>query len=126
MSPPNPKGGRGSIIETLQVSAAVIEELKDVRDDLTDDEKAILDKAVAVAKTADEVQKLVKQYKVTEETLKGLSGDSVDDAVIKKLRTIVGRLIRGEQRFLDVVKAAIGSDVTFESVKKRVLRHAVV
>ena len=114
------------IIEALQVSAAVIEELKDVRDDLTDDEKAILDKAVAVAKTADEVQKLVKQYKVTEETLKGLSGDSVDDAVIKKLRTIVGRLICGEQRFLDVVKAAISSDVTFESVKKLVLRHAVV
>jgi hypothetical protein len=44
------------------VSAAVIEELKDVRDDLTDDEKAILDKAVAVAKTAADVQKLVKQY----------------------------------------------------------------
>jgi hypothetical protein len=51
------------IIETLQVSTAIIEELKQVREDLTDEDKAVLDKAVAVSQTADEIQKLIKQFK---------------------------------------------------------------
>jgi hypothetical protein len=114
------------IIETLQVSAAIIEDLKHVREDLTDEEKAVLDKAVAVAKTADAIQRLVKQYKVTEKTLEDLSADAVDDAIIKKLRSILGRMIRGEQRFLDLVKATVGSDAMFESVKTLVLKHAAL
>ena len=111
------------IIETLQVSAAIIEDLKHVRDDLTDDEKAILDKAVAVAKTADDIQKLVKQYKVTDDVLKALADDGVDEAAIKKLRGISGRAIRGEQRFLDLVKLTVG-EAAFESLKKPVLKRA--
>ena len=111
------------IIETLQVSAAIIEDLKHVRDDLTDDEKGILDKAVAVAKTADDIQKLVKQYKVTDDVLKALADDGVDEAAIKKLRGISGRAIRGEQRFLDLVKLTVG-EAAFESLKKPVLKRA--
>jgi hypothetical protein len=113
------------IIETLQVSAAIIEDLKHVRDDLTDDEKGILDKAVAVAKTADDIQKLVKQYKVTDDVLKALADDGVDEAAIKKLRGISGRAIRGEQRFLDLVKLTVG-EAAFESLKKPVLKRAAV
>ena len=113
------------IIETLQVSAAIIEDLKHVRDDLTDDEKGILDKAVAVAKTADDIQKLVKQYKVTDDVLKALADDGVDEAAIKKLRGIAGRAIRGEQRFLDLVKLTVG-EAAFESLKKPVLKRAAV
>ena len=55
------------IIETLQVSAAIIEELKQVREDLTDEDKAVLDKAVGVAQTAEAIEKLIKQFKDRED-----------------------------------------------------------
>jgi len=51
------------IIATLQVSTAIIEDLKQVREDLTDEDKAVLDKAVAVAQTGEAIQKLIKQFK---------------------------------------------------------------
>lgn len=115
------------IIEGLQLSKAIVDELTELREDLSDPEKANLDKAVAGAKTANDIQKLVKQYKVTEDTIKSLkSEEGTDDATLKKLRTIVGQMIRGEQKFLDIVKATVGSDVAFKALEKPILKHASV
>jgi hypothetical protein len=53
------------IIKTLQLSTAIVDEIKELRAALSDEEKAALDKAIAVAKTADDIQKLFKKQKVT-------------------------------------------------------------
>lgn len=53
------------IIKTLQLSTAIVGELKELRATLTDEEKGTLDKAVAAAKTADDIQRLLKEHKVT-------------------------------------------------------------
>jgi hypothetical protein len=115
------------IIETLQLSTAIIEEVKQLRADLADEEKGSLDKAIAAAKTANDIEKLIKPFKVTEDTLEGLSTDAgTDDATLKRLRAILGRVIRGEQKFLDLVKATVGSDATFRTLEKPILKHAAV
>ncbi len=112
-----------TIIEALQLSKAIVDELTELRKDLADEEKANLDKAIAVAKTANDIQKLVKQFKITEDTLKGLSTEAgTDDATLKKLRAILGRMIRGEQKFLDLVKTTVGSDAAFTKLEKPILR----
>jgi hypothetical protein len=114
-------------IEALQLSKGIVDELTELRKDLADEEKANLDKAIAAAKTANDIQKLVKQYKITEATLKGLSTDvGTDEATLKKLRTILGRVIRGERKFLDLVKTTVGSDTAFKALEKPILKHAVV
>jgi hypothetical protein len=53
------------IIATLQLSTAIVVEVKQLRADLADDDKANLDKAIAAAKTASDIQKLVERFKVT-------------------------------------------------------------
>ena len=57
------------IIEALHLSTAIVEEVKQLRADLADEDKANLDKAIAAAKTANDIRKLVKQFKVTEDTI---------------------------------------------------------
>jgi hypothetical protein len=114
-------------IEALQLSKAIVDELTELRKDLADEEKANLDKAIAAAKTANDIQKLLKQYKITEDTLKGLSTEAgTDEATLKRLRTILGRMIRGEQKFLDIVKTTVGSDAAFKALEKPLLKHAAV
>ena len=52
-----------TIIEALELSKAIVDELTELRKDLTDEDKAKLDKAIAVAETANDIQKLVKEFK---------------------------------------------------------------
>jgi hypothetical protein len=113
------------IIEALQLSKALVDELTGLRRELAEEEKANLDKAIAAAKTASDIQKLVTQYRITEDTLEGLSTEvGIDEATLKKLRLILGRVIRGEQRFLDVVKTTVGSDAAFNALEKPILKFA--
>jgi hypothetical protein len=112
------------IIETLEVSAGLIQELKNVRGDLDAEDKSILDRALAIADTVDEIRTLVRQYRVTDKTLQALSAIGIDDPTVKKLRAIVGRRIRGEQRFLQLVKSHVGSDAVFDTLADAVLAHA--
>ncbi len=115
------------VIEALQLSKAIVDELVELRKDLAGEEKATLDKAIAAAKTANDINKLIKQYKITEDTIKGLSTEvAPDEATIKKLRTILGRVTRGEQKFLDLVKATVASDAAFKLLEKPILKHAAV
>jgi hypothetical protein len=115
------------IIEALQLSKAIVDELTALRKDLADEEKANLDKAIAAAKTADDIQRLLKRYRITEDTLKGLSTEvGTDEATLKKLRTILGRMIRGEQKFLDMVKATVGSEAAFKALETPILKLAAV
>jgi len=53
------------IIKSLQLSTAIVDEITELRAALSDEEKAALDKAIAVAKTVDDIQKLLKKQKVT-------------------------------------------------------------
>ena len=49
-----------------------------------------------------------------------------DEATLKKLRTILGRVIRGEQKFLDLVKATVGSDAALKALEQPLLKLAAV
>lgn len=51
------------IIETLQLSKAIVDELTELRKDLADEDKSKLDRAIAAAETATDIQKLVKEFK---------------------------------------------------------------
>jgi len=35
-------------------------------------------------------------------------------------------MIRGEQKFLDIVKTTVGSDAAFKALEKPLLKHAAV
>jgi hypothetical protein len=52
-----------TIIKALQLSKAIIDELTELRKELADGEKAKLDKAIAAAETANDIQKLIKAFK---------------------------------------------------------------
>jgi hypothetical protein len=52
-----------TIIKALQLSKAIIDELTELRKDLADEEKAKLDRAIAAAKTANDIQKLIMEFK---------------------------------------------------------------
>jgi hypothetical protein len=53
------------VIRTLELSTAVVDELKTLRATLSEPEKSALDKAIAAAKTANDIQKLLKEHKAT-------------------------------------------------------------
>ena len=115
------------IIQTLQVSADLIQELKDVRKDLTEEQKSILDRALAIADSVDDIQELLRECQVTDQAVQALGSSGTDAATIKKLRTLVGRKIRGEIRFLEFVKAELGcSDTVLAAMKETLLEHAGV
>ena len=52
-----------TVIKALQLSKAIIDELTELRKELADGEKAKLDRAIAAAETASDIQKLIKEFK---------------------------------------------------------------
>jgi hypothetical protein len=51
------------IVKTLKLSTAIVDELSELRAALSESEKSALDKAIAAAKTASDIQKLLKEHK---------------------------------------------------------------
>ena len=52
-----------TVIKALQLSTAIVDELTELRKDLADREKAKLDRAIAAAETAFDIQKLITGFK---------------------------------------------------------------
>ena len=113
------------IIGKLEVPANLIQELKTFRQELGEEDQSLFDRAAAIAELVDDLRRTTKQYEITKRTLKVLGAQEIAKETIRKLGEIEGRSVRGEGRFLDLVKKAIGDAFT-DGLRVLVLEHAEV